>query len=49
MRRRWRRAAWEERALKLLCYLAARIEVLRPSSRLALAPWVNVYYTKRES
>lgn len=37
-------AAWEERALKSLCRLAARVEALRPGSRLPLAPWFDAYY-----
>src|SRR6266700_876400 len=41
-------AEWEEWGLKLLCRLAARIEALRPGSRLAFTPWVDVYYAKRE-
>ena len=42
-------AAWEERALKRLCHLPARIEALQPGSRLALPPKVDVYDTKREA
>jgi SAM-dependent methyltransferase len=44
---RW--AAWEERALKLVCHLAARVEALRPGSRLSLAPWVDAIYAPLRS
>jgi hypothetical protein len=37
-------AAWEERALKGLCRLAAGIEARLPDSTLATAPWFDAYY-----
>jgi SAM-dependent methyltransferase len=42
--KRW--AAWEERALKLLWRLVARVEALRGRCRLTLAPWFDAYYRK---
>ena len=39
--------AWatiEERLLKYLCVLAARIEQLRPANPIRIVPWVDVYY-----
>jgi SAM-dependent methyltransferase len=37
-------AAWEERALKSVCRLAAGIEALLPDSTMATAPWFDAYY-----
>jgi len=34
----------EERLLKYLCALAARIEQLRPANPIHIVPWVDVYY-----
>lgn len=39
-------AAWEERGLKLLCRVMARVEAHRPGSELGLAPWVDIYAKK---
>jgi SAM-dependent methyltransferase len=40
--KRW--AAQEERALKLLCSLTARLAAPRPTSPVQIAPWFDVYY-----
>jgi hypothetical protein len=37
-------AAWEERGIKFLCRLLARLEGLRPASSFPLAPWIDVHY-----
>lgn len=37
-------AAWEERLLKLFFRLAVRVDMLRPASTLACAPWLDAYY-----
>jgi hypothetical protein len=45
--KRW--AAAEEWALKLLCRLAARLDAVRPSSTLRIAPWLDAYYRSTAS
>lgn len=40
---RW--AHWEERGMKALFRSVARLGALRPGSRLALAPWIDAYYS----
>ncbi len=37
-------AIWEERIVKAICRLAARLEALRPQSRFTLAPWLDGFY-----
>jgi SAM-dependent methyltransferase len=37
-------AAWEERAIKRLCRVVARLDSLRWASEYRLAPWLDVYY-----
>jgi len=42
-------AALEERVIKLACGAIARAERLGGSSAYLTAPWLDIYYRKRES